>query len=43
MEYIGISLQEYLITHSKIDKDFIQEFINIQESDTSRKKLSIYY
>ena len=37
MEYIGISLQEYLIKHSKISKSFIREFIAIQESDVLRE------
>ena len=37
MEYIGISLQEYLIKHSKISKAFIREFIAIQESDVLRE------
>lgn len=37
MEYIGISLQEYLIKYSHIDKQFIEDFIAIQESDITQE------
>lgn len=37
MEYIGISLQEYLIKHSEVDCQFIKDFIAIQQSDVSRE------
>ncbi len=37
MEYIGISLQEYLIKYSNIDRQFIKDFIAIQQSDISRE------
>jgi len=33
MDQIGISLQEYLIKYSNIDRQFIRDFIMIQESD----------
>ena len=36
MEYIGISLQEYLIKYSGVDHRFITDFIAIQQSDISR-------
>lgn len=32
MDYIGITLMEYLIKHSHIDKKFVEDFINIQQS-----------
>ena len=37
MEYIGISLQEYLIKHSEVDRQFIRDFIAIQQSEISRE------
>lgn len=37
MEHIGISLQEYLIRYSEVDRDFIKDFIAIQQSDVSRE------
>lgn len=32
MDHIGISLREYLIKNSHIDKKFVEDFINIQQS-----------
>lgn len=37
MEYIGISLQEYLIRYSEVDRQFIKDFIAIQQSDVSQE------
>jgi hypothetical protein len=37
MEYIGISLQEYLIKHSGVDRKFIIDFISIQESNAIKE------
>lgn len=37
MEYIGISLQEYLIKYSQVDRQFIKDFIAIQQSDISKE------
>ena len=30
MDHVGISLKEYLIKYSNVDKKFIEDFINIQ-------------
>lgn len=32
MNQIGISLQEYLVRNSNVDRRFIKDFISIQES-----------
>lgn len=32
MDHIGVSLREYLIKNSHIDKKFVEDFINIQQS-----------
>jgi len=37
MDYIGISLQEYLIKYSQVDRQFIRDFIHIQESNKNGK------
>jgi hypothetical protein len=37
MEYIGISLQEYFIKNSGIDRQFIRDYIAIQNSDLVRE------
>lgn len=36
MEYIGISLQEYLIRYSGVDPVFISDFIRIQETELTK-------
>lgn len=37
MEYVGITLQEYLIKNSGVNRQFIKDFIAIQQSDITRE------
>ena len=37
MEHIGISLQEYLIRYSGVNREFIKDFISIQQSKSSQE------
>jgi hypothetical protein len=37
MEYIGISLQEFFIKNSGIDRQFIRDYMAIQNSDVMRE------
>lgn len=42
MEYIEFTLQQYLIKYSDVDRQFIKDFIIIQQSDITKENYPYY-